>query len=242
MRLSTLSLVLLLTVSTTAFAAEPLQLLYQDRPPYYVSNADGSKGGLVSGPVEKALKAAGIPFTWVARSGKGQMAAIRRGGAAVCSPGWFRKPEREVFAKFSDPVYRDRPQVVITQADNRGVFEHRTLAALFADKGLRFGVKAGYSYGPFADDLIAAQSPPVVRTTQDVGGMVRMLLGRRFDYILAAPEEFESLADRLGIAGEDIAAIEMTDIPPGNARYLMCSKDVTDEIIGKFNTALAAGR
>jgi len=82
----------------------------------------------------------------------------------------------------------------------------------------------------------------VVRTTQDVGGMVRMLLGRRFDYILAAPEEFESLADRLGIAGEDIAAIEMTDIPPGNARYLMCSKDVTDEIIGKFNTALAAGR
>lgn len=56
------------------------------------------------------------------------------------------------------------------------------------------------------------------------------------------PEEFESLADRLGIAGEDIAAIEMTDIPPGNKRYLMCLKDVADGIIDRFNEALAAGR
>jgi len=242
MRLSTMGLVLVLTVSTTAFAAEPLQLLYQDRPPYYTSNNDGAKGGLVSGPVEQALKAAGIPFTWVHSSGKGQIETVRRGGEAVCTPGWFKKPEREAFAKFSDPVYRDRPQVVIARTDNRGVFGHRTLADLFADKQLRFGAKTGYSYGPFADDLIQAKKPPMVRTTQDVSGLVRMLLGGRFDYILAAPEEYESLADRLGIASEDIAAIEMTDIPPGNKRYLMCSKDVADGIIARFNAALAAGR
>jgi len=185
MRLSTLGLAVVLAVSTTAFAAEPLQLLFQDRPPYYTSNTDGTKGGLVSGPVEKALTRAGIPFTWVHSSGKGQIETVRRGGEVVCTPGWFKKPEREEFAKFSDPVYRDRPQVVIARTDSRDVFGHRTLAA---------------------------------------------------------PEEFESLADRLGIAGEDIAAIEMTDIPPGNKRYLMCSKDVADGIIDRFNEALAAGR
>jgi len=186
MRLSTLGLAVVLAVSTTAFAAEPLQLLFQDRPPYYTSNTDGTKGGLVSGPVEKALTRAGIPFTWVHSSGKGQIETVRRGGEVVCTPGWFKKPEREEFAKFSDPVYRDRPQVVIARTDSRDVFGHRTLAARFADKQLRFGAKTGYSYGPFADDLIQAKKPPMVRTTQDVGGLVRMLLGGRFDYILGA--------------------------------------------------------
>jgi len=63
--------------------------------------------------------------------------------------------------------------VVVARADNRDVFRHRTLADLFADKQLRFGAKTGYSYGPFADDLIQANKPPMVRTTQDVGGLVR---------------------------------------------------------------------
>jgi len=84
MRLSTLGLDIVLALSTgSALAAEPLQLLFQDRPPYYTSNTDGSKGGLVSGPVEQALIKAGIPFTWVHSSGKGQIESVRRGGEAV---------------------------------------------------------------------------------------------------------------------------------------------------------------
>ena len=67
------------------------------------------------------------------------------------------KPEREKFAKFSTPVYQDRPQVIVMRADNSHRINHPTLAALFADKNLKLGAKLGYSYGSFVDGLMVAK-------------------------------------------------------------------------------------
>lgn len=173
-----------------AAADSPLSLLYQDRPPYYVTNPDGSVGGLVSGPVATALRKAEIPFEWKVRPGKRQIETIRKNRAAVCSPGWFKKPKREEFAKFSDPIYRDRPQVVVVRAAERDALPHQTLESLFTDKEWALGAKLGYSYGTFIDNMIAEIKPRMLRTPQDKTGMVRMLLGKRFDYMFAAPEEF----------------------------------------------------
>lgn len=225
--------------SASGAHSEKLKILYEDRPPYHKTSDDGSVKGLVSGRVSAALQAAGIEAAWLQRSSKGQIKTIKLGRNTACSPGWFKKPEREKFAKFSSPVYQDRPQVIVLRADNAHRFSHGTMAALFADKKLKLGAKLGFSYGGFVDELMTVHSPPTVRTTQNLDGIVRMLLGRRFEYFISAPEEFDVLSQRLGIAGEDIVSAKLTDIPPGNRRYLMCSKKVTDETIRRFNDALA---
>ena len=124
------------------------------------------------------------------------------------------------------------------RADNSHRINHPTLAALFADKNLKLGAKLGYSYGSFVDGLMASLSPRTVRTSQSSDGIVRMLLGRRFEYFISAPEEFDILSERLGIAGEDIISAKLSDVPPGNQRYLMCSKSVSDETIRRINAAL----
>ncbi len=221
-------------------ADAPLQLLYQDRLPYYTTAADGSVGGLVAGPVSKALRRAGIAVSWKVRPGKRQIETIRNNRAAACSPGWFKKPEREKFAKFSNTIYQDRPQVVIIRTTDLVNFKFSNLAALFAARHHTFGAKLAYSYGGFVDDLIAEVKPKVQRTPQDVQGMVHMLVGRRFDYMLAAQEEFRSLQANLPTVSDGITAVQMKDIPPGNKRYLMCSKKVGDDIMRRFNDALAA--
>ena len=222
------------------FAADAITLLYQDRPPYYITNPDGSIGGVVAGRVARALKSVRIQAAWKVRPGKRQIETIRHNRAAVCSPGWFKKPEREQFAKFSDPIYQDHPQVVVIRANERDQFPHRKLADLFGDRRHSFGAKLGYSFGTFVDRLVKATKPETQKTPQDVTGMVRMLAGRRFDYMLAAEEEFESLQIELGEATDAIAALTMDDIPPGNKRYLMCSKAVPDPLIARFNTGLAS--
>jgi len=227
-------------VSTQAVAADTLKILYEDRPPYYITNDTGTVSGLVLTPVRQALRKANIKPIWVTRSGKRQIADVKLNKEPVCSPGWFKKPARELFAKFSTPVYQDKPQVVILRADNAQRISHTKLEQLFADSTLRGGVKMGYSYGRYIDALRSEFQPTTVETSQNVGGMTRMLLGRRFDYLIAAPEEFQSITDRLGIAGEDIISLKMSDIPPGNKRYLMCSQSVSDDLIKRFNEALAS--
>lgn len=222
-----------------AEASDRLTVLYEDRPPYYITNTDGSVGGVVLAPVSAALDAASIEADWVVRSFKRQIEEIKRDANPVCSPGWFKKPEREAFAKFSRPVYRDQPQVVVARSDNARRISHPTLDLLLADSSLRIGVKLGYSYGAYIDGLLAKHHPLTVETSQDIGGMTRMLLGRRFDYLVAAPEEYASLAERLGIAGGDIVSLRMRDVPPGNKRYLMCSRRVDDGILARFNAALS---
>lgn len=219
--------------------AADIEVLYQDRPPYYLTNEDGSPGGLVAGPVAEALAAAGIDAHWSDRPSKRQMEAVKANRTAVCSPGWFKKPEREEFAKFSDVVYQDLPQVVVTNRNGASVSDFGTLASLFADREMMFGTKLGYSYGPFVDGLRDQFSPNVVTTAQDNSGMIRMLLGRRFDYMIAAPEEVESLSRTFGDRATEIVSNRMSDVPPGNKRYLMCSKKVSDDILRRFNKALA---
>ncbi len=218
--------------------AKDLQLLYHDRPPYYALQDGGTVSGIVANPINQSLRAAGIPFKWVSRSGNAQIKIIKRGKDYACAAGWFKNAEREKFANYSKPIYRDKPQVIVMRADNEKVMRHSSLRNLFADPGLKFGAKLGYSYGGFIDSLIDELNPKVMRNTQDNDGMVRMLLGRRFDYFVAAPEEFASLAVRLGIAGEDIMSLRMKDIPPGNSRYLMCSKAVPMALIRRFDAAL----
>ena len=192
----------------------------------------------MSGTVTNALAKAGIEARWVKRSSKRQMREVQQNKSAVCSPGWFKKPEREVFAKFSSPVYQDQPQIIVARADKAGDISHTTLKSLFQDNALKLSVKMGYSYGSFIDNMRKQLKPNTVETSQDIGGITRMLLGRRFDYFIAAPEEYQSLAERLGIAGEDIVSLQMRDIPPGNKRYLMCSEKVPDGLLNRFNAGL----
>ena len=33
--------------------------------------------------------------------------------------GWFKRPERENFARFTDPIYQDRPTVIVARAHVR---------------------------------------------------------------------------------------------------------------------------
>ena len=240
MRTFVVSIITCLMMSLASAAhGEALKILYEDRPPYYVTDDDGSVGGVVSARVDQALRKAAIAAVWLHRPSKRQIAAVKRGVDKVCTPGWFKNPERAAFAKFSAPVYRDRPQVIVFRADNAGRINHATLAALIADQNFILGAKDGYSYGDFVDGLIAARSPQMVRTTQNIGGMVQMLLARRFDYFIAAPEEFAVLSGAMGEAGGEIMSAELPDFPAGNRRYLMCSRKVADETIRRFNAALS---
>jgi len=235
---SVLFTVALTITLTPAARGEVLKILYENRPPYYEINDDGSVGGIISGRIDSTFRKAGIAIDWIHQPWNRQIATIKRNVDLACSPGWFKNPEREAFAKFSSPVYQDRPQVIVLRKKDAGRINHPTLVALLGDQNFKLGTKAGFSYGLYIDTLIKTQTPKMERTQADVDGMFRMLRAGRFDYFISAPEEFAALSERMGEAGKEITSTELPDFPPGNRRYLMCSKSVDDDTIQRFNAAL----
>jgi polar amino acid transport system substrate-binding protein len=234
------SVFFVLTLLATAPAlADPVEVLVHERKPYYVMAGPQSVGGIVGKPATDAFAASGIKYEWRVTSANAQLNIIKADRSRVCAVGWFKSPAREAFAKSTAAIYQGKPLVVVTRADNATVFDFETLGELFGNRDLKMGRKLGYSYGACVDGKIAERNPRLVTTSQDNDGMVRMLLGRRFDYMFATAEESAMVIEGVGTAAADLLTVTMKDTPPGNKRYILCNKSVEDAIIDKLNAAIA---
>lgn len=127
MRYTTLScLIALIAVvfsSGTTALAQSIAVAYSPRPPYYVVDA-GGVGGLVAGPAARAFESAKIDVTWRKLPFKRQLKVIEANREPICAVGWFKNPAREKFAKFTDFIYRNRPLMALTRADNAKTLAH----------------------------------------------------------------------------------------------------------------------
>ena len=220
------------------FAQETIILNYNERPPYLVTAADGSASGLTATPAANAFKAAGIPVVWSKLPTNRQLALVREGGGMNCAIGWFKNPEREQYAKFTKPIYRDRPTVIL--ANDRFVVEAGSnLQTVLAIKGVRVLVKDKFSYGPFIDGLLAALRPTLISTVGENSQMVQMIQANRADLMFLAEEEANYLVEQAGFNLKDFHLIRFADMPAGERRYIMCSRQVPDEVMAKLNKVIA---
>jgi polar amino acid transport system substrate-binding protein len=215
----------------------PIPVLVHDRAPYYVIE-DGTVSGIVAEPTAQAFADAGIAFAWRELASNRHLRVIRQNAEPVCATGWFKTPERTAFARYSVPIYADRPAAVLVRADNDRVRRYRTLSSIMADDSLLMGAKLGYSYGAAVDAMIDEFATRRVMTTQDNVGMMRMLLGKRFDYMIASFEEADGLIAAGGAAPDAVAALSLDDMPAGNTRYIVCSKRVPQTTMNALNAAI----
>jgi len=218
--------------------AGDVEVIFEPRAPYYVLTAGGEHEGLVLGPVSKALTLMDVAVKWSERPAKRQLKLIKANRSAICSPGWFKKPERVAFARFSNPVYRDRPQVVVVRSEDAGVFGFTNIRQLFAHPTLRRGGKQGYSYGAEIDRMLEELDPKTILTSKGSAHLLKMLQKERFDYFLASPEEIEHLLAREKIDPASMTLLPMKGLSSGNERFLICSKAVDGSFINQFNAAL----
>ncbi len=222
-----------------AAAAQPaaLTVYYNERPPYAVSGAGDQVEGLTATPAARALAAAGVPFRWVKLPSNRQILSIKDNRAPECALGWFRNPEREQFARFSKPLYQDRPTVALS---HQGLEPPgRRLAELLSQPGVTVLVKERFSYGPYVDGLLAQLRPTVTATTVENAQMVQMVARRRADLMFAAEEEASVLIEQAGPEdARQLKVLHFADMPEGEKRHLMCSRAVPEELMQRLNAAI----
>lgn len=217
-----------------------LTILFHVRPPYSEYDAAQMPAGLLVDPVEAALAGAGLKADWVEMPPARQTEEIKRATEIVCALGWFRRPEREAFALFSQPIYHDQPAIIVARKDDDRFADEVSLENSFRDPSRELLVKTGYSYGATIDAWIKELQPPTNKSSGANDALLRMVALKRADYAIMAPEEADRLLSAVPELGAALRAVPLSDAPEGELRHLMCSKATPPGTIERINSGLPA--
>ena len=229
----------LLPTTVAAGNSTELHVVYLERPPYYWTE-NGQPRGFLLGLTRQILDRAGIPASFSQHPPNRIMEEIRSDRERICSIGWFKTPERETFARFSLPIYRDQSPVLLTTTDKAHLFSrYKTLRSVFADPALVMAQVASFSYGETIDRLqkeILVRSL-TVSSSQKV--LPKLILQGRASYMIVAPEEVPTLLRLAEVDADRFTVLTMEDIPAGNLRYLIFSKAVPETDRERIDAAIA---
>ena len=217
---------------------EELRVLYLERPPYYWTE-NGRPTGFLMNLTRRILDEAGVEATYVTVPAARIIAEIHANRQPLCSLGWFRTSQRETFASFSLPIYRDNPLVLLTARDKAGLFKkHTTLRDVFEDTNLIMAQVASFSYGEALDRMLRDIRVRNLTVSTSQAILPKLILHGRATYMLAAPEEVQTLLRSAGVDPERFVSLKMDDIPAGNLRHFMFSKSVPENVIRRINQAI----
>ena len=241
--MSQLRVLLLLVSCQVVFAAaagaETMTISYFERPPYYYTAKNGRPEGFLLNKVVGIMEQAEVEARLLSLTPNQILYVVRHAVSPHCSIGWFKNSQREEFAKFSRPIYQDKPVLLlIRKSGQERIGKDHTLAAIFANSSLIFARNIHYSYGDYIDGLLREKEPESYLTVKGQASLIQAIAADDRKYILVAPEEAATLIRRASYRQEDFALVPLADVPVGNKRYLMCSQSVSDELLERINQAI----
>jgi len=222
--------------ATLAAAQTPIVLQHDKRPPFLKTEADGSVSGTVATPVAQAFQKAGIPYVWKYESAARQVAQMQS-GARVCSVGWYKTPERERYAKFSKPISQDTPMIALANSSFQ-VQGKADLEQILSNPKVTVLIKTLVVYGPYLETRFARMKAKRIATYEEFGAMIRLIKLGRAQITFIPIEEAEYYIDKMGYARNDFNIIRFADMPPGEKRYIMCSKSIENEVMERLDAAI----
>lgn len=214
--------------------AQKLKLLFFHRPPYYIYDKNGVRGIILKRAIY-VLKQAKVEFELELSTPNRIMESFKRGHQNICSPGWFKTKERTRWAKFSVPIYQNKPIVLLTGKWNQRLIKFHSLSQIFRLRSYTWGRIKNFSYGEVIDRYQQQFKPRTINIDGDQLNLIHMLKYKRFSYMLISPEEIDFLIASAGYDKKNFVIIHLKDVKKGNKRYLMFSKDVSDRLIKKIN-------
>lgn len=241
-RLKAALLALFAASCACAAAAEPpptITVAWRLKPPYHYTE-NGELKGILLLRAQAIFNEAGIPTRFVNEPQRRIWNNLALGEPNYCSVSWYRLPEREAIAQFSLPIHLDQTHIVLAGARNLDeVKAHATLPELLADKNLTLGMIDGVSYGPELDAMMARSANQIMRRTVDSPTMLRMLAAGRASYVIVDREDWLYFKARDPVA-PSLTMLEYPDMPAGQYRHIVCSRNVPEGLIEKLNRVIAS--
>lgn len=230
-----------LVLSSAVVSAEAdcrsIAMHYTPRPPYLTEGPHGLVG-VTADHVNAVFREAGASLVWINTPFLRQLHVIEEAKGCDCLAGVFRTPERERYALYTRPLYRDQPFHALTRMEDERIKSGASLLETLRRSDLTLEIKKGYSYGRWVDTQIATFKPKMDATTSESEQMLKKLVAGRADYMLVAPQEAEGLIASAGMHPGRFRIVPFADMPPGENRYIMCSRKVGEALIRRLDAVI----
>lgn len=218
--------------------AQTLTVAWRNKPPLqYLEN--GEEKGLLLERARLVFAEAKLPAHFVEEPAKRIWSHFADGTPNYCSLGWYHLPEREKIAQYSAVFHSDPPHIILVSPFAKSkIHRHKTLISLLADPELTLGLVDNVSYGPELDAQIKTARNRVEHSSAAPMIMARMLTANRADYMFIDADDWDYLSAKDG-GMQALSRLQLSDMPKGLNRYIVCSKDVSPETMHSINSALA---
>ena len=218
----------------SAYSDELITVAWRIKPPHqYIAN--GVAKGILLERAKLIFSQAKINTRFVEEPAKRIWNNFAAGTKNYCSFGWYRIPERESIAQFSGVFHSDPPHtILVTPTALKLVAAHPSLSALLADSSLTLGIVDSVSYGPELDTMIKNAKTRIERSTTLPMNMARMIAANRASFMFIDRADWEYLKDSDEYLRQT-HQIDLPGMPPGQDRYIVCSKDIKSEQMQRIN-------
>lgn len=207
------------------------------RPPFFTATPEGQGGPLVEMTL-LALERAGLKPRLVTSTFTEILAIFRADAPFACTPGVYRTPEREAFARFIGPLYVPLPPVIVVRRADAGLAASaRSLDSLLAG-GLRVVLGDGYWYGGWLAQALKRTGTAPARTRDENARMLRSIVDGTYDISFMSHEEAAHLLRTHPDLGASLTLRPVPGNPSGESRYLMLSKRVDTATAARIDAAL----
>lgn len=234
-----LVLAIISALAATSALAQVITVAWRENPPYNYTEQGVEKGFLLARG-KQIFEQAQVPAQFVVEPTKRIWAKFRVGTPNYCSLGRYRLPEREATMQYSLPIHLDPPRVVLLSAPAaRHAQRYSKVTELLGDPSLSLGMTDGASFGAQIDDMLKSAGAKVERRTVESPLMMKLLAADRVSFVFADRYAWYYLKQHDPSAHE-IVVREFPDMPVGQKRYLVCSKDVSAETMQRLNNVIKA--
>ncbi|MBF0207719.1 MAG: transporter substrate-binding domain-containing protein [Oligoflexia bacterium] len=232
-------IVIFLAIKLEANVNPPIKVLYFDRTPFYIKNLDNSVSGFLIEITKLILQKAKIQYEFQETPTKRILSMIEKGTEPLISVGWFKNPQREDFAIFTEPIYKNRPQIIIIQKEKAAYLSKNPTMKEILSKRFKLGVIDGFSYGKWVDGEIAKYPQEnIFKFIGDPSNSVVMLENNRIDFCFISYEEADYFFSKSAGARNLLTVKQIADAPEGDLRYLMLNKKFDKDLLDKINKAI----
>ena len=218
---------------------EALTLYGYARPPFLYEE-DGQIRGLLVSPVERAMRSAGIPFTWKVLPFSRAQVAVRDDREKACAVGWYWSAERADYAQFSRVFYSGQAMVAVVRSDMPAA-EPITIREFLRAPGLRMVEKQDLYLGVYVHIAVEEMLPKtqIFRTPVGISLILKMIESNRGDVTIVPKEEMDYLLGTEFTDGK-LRILTFSDVPGTEGRHLMCSKSVPADWMSRIDAAISA--
>lgn len=229
---------LLVLYGAQAQAAAPITVYYEERAPLQVRSGD-TLGGLVGGPAALAFQGAKIDVAWESASMGRALHILRENQGMACVVALFKTKERMAYAKYSKPIYRDGPKVLLARR-SVNIPSGSTLSEALSSPEVRLVVRSGYSYGKHIDDLLPHVRAVTIASPKSNRQLSELLVADRADMLIASEEESAILLAQLDSKASQLQVLHFPDLLPGEERHISCTRNVSDEVIERLDGVIGS--